>query len=269
MTDQEKEGITISKKYIIIGIIVLIIMVGLVSYLIGSQKTTQITGGVIGTNQKQSCPFECCVEREYSTKICLTDYDCQNNKCVAIDSDKDGLTDIQEKEFGSNPLIFDTDSDGLNDYAEKQKGTNPNNQNTDGDRYNDNTDPTPITKNSAIVNTQLTNKEWNWDILGILNVLNGDLNVKIATIKADISVQNIGNDYTEYVRFNIVFKLINSEVKRVPESIGRLSIGETQNKHYEYELKLEDIPNTLINAVNQKSTQWDVQIQNINYEKFQ
>lgn len=300
MTDQNKEAMTIPKKYITIGVIVLaIIAVGAISYLVGSQKP-QITGEIIGSSQKQpcpseccinnpnyenrvcqgnyqcinnkcvktNCPHECCVEGEYSAKACPTDYECQNNKCVAIDSDKDGLTDIQEKEFGSNPLIFDTDSDGLNDYAEKQKGTNPNNPNTDGDRYNDNTDSNPVIKNSAIVNAQLTNKEWAWDLLGILNILKGDLNIRIATVKADVSVQNIGNDYTEYIGFDIVFKLINSEVKRVPESIGRINIGETQNKHYEYELNLADIPNTLINAVTQKSTQWDVQIQNINYEKF-
>ena len=299
---ENKEVVTIPKKYIIIIVIVLvIIVVGTISYLIGSQKP-KITGEVIGTGQKQSCPYECCVndqnyenrvcqgnykcvnnkcvktncpyecclEGEYSAKLCETDYECKNNKCIAIDSDKDGLTDIQEKEFGSNPLIFDTDSDGLNDYAEKQKGTNPNNPNTDGDRpeYTDSIDPNPTSKNSAIVNAQLTNKKWVWNLLGILNILNGDLNIRIATVKADISVQNSGNDYTEYVRFDIVFKLINSEVKRVPEYIGQLNIGETQNKHYEYELKLADIPSTLINAVTQKSTQWDVQIQNINYKKF-
>ena len=60
----------------------------------------------------------------------------------------------------------------------------------------------------------------------------------------------------------------DNEVKRVSESIGQINIGETQNKHYEYELKLTDIPNTLIDAVKQGSNEWDVQVQNINYEKF-
>ncbi|MFH1248524.1 MAG: hypothetical protein V1660_00035 [archaeon] len=301
MTEQKDESIRIPKKYITIGVIFLaIITVGVISYLIGSQKNS-ITGGIIGVDQKQSCPFECCIndlayqnkicqgsnyqcsnnkcvktncpyecciEGEYSTKVCQTDYDCQDDKCVAIDSDKDGLTNIQEKEFGSNPLIFDTDSEGLNDYAEKQKGTNPNNPNTDGDRYNDNIDPNPITKNSAVVNVQLTDKEWAWDILGILNILKGDLNIRIATVKADVSVQNTGDDHSDYTRFDIVFELINTEVKRIPESIGRLNTGETANKHYEYELKLSDIPNALINYVTQKSAQWDIKIQNVNYESF-
>lgn len=300
MVGQNKETVMVPKRYIIIGVIILaFIAIATISYLIGSQNNS-LTGDITGVYQKQTCqfeccinnpeyenrvcqgnyqcinnkcvktncPYECCIEGEYSAKACPTDYGCQNNKCVAMDSDKDGLTDIQEKEFGSNPLIFDTDSDGLNDYVEKQKGTNPNNPNTDGDRYNDNTDPNPIIKNSAIVNAQLTNKEWAWNFLGILNFLKGDLNNGVATVKVDISVQNSGNDYTEYVQFDIVFKLINNEVKRVPESIGRLNIEETQNKHYEYELKLADIPNTLINAVTQKSTQWDVQIQNINCDIY-
>ena len=292
----KKDSVTIPKKYLVIGIIVVVAIVGII---IG-----QWTAKIIETkpvSQKQSCPFECCVndpnydnrvcqgsnyqcinnkcmktncpyecclESEFSAKSCPTDYECQNNKCVAIDSDKDGLTDIEERQFGSNPFVFDTDGDGLSDYVEKQKGTDPNNQNTDGDRYNDNIDSNPTVKNSASVDVKLTNKEWDWDVLGILDIFKGDLNVRIATAKADISIQNSGNDYTEYVRFDIVFKLINSEVKRVPESIGRLNVGETQNKHYEYELKLGDIPNTLYNAITQKSTQWDIQIQNIKYEKF-
>ena len=35
-----------------------------------------------------------------------------------------------------------------------------------------------------------------------------------------------------------------------------------------YEIKARDIPSILINVITKQSTQWDVQIQNINYEKF-
>jgi hypothetical protein len=245
-------------------IAIIVVVVGLV--IVSGFITLNLTGRMI---TKQSCPFECCSEGEFSAKSCPSDYECKNNKCVAIDSDKDGLSDIEERQLGTNPNLYDSDGDTLSDYQEvKVLGTNPLNVNTDGDRYNDNVDPNPTIKNSAIVNVQLTNKEWVWDIFGVLKILEGDLNIRIATIKADVSIQNIGNDYTEYVRFDIVFKLINSEVKRVQESIGRLNVGETQNKHYEYELKLADVPNALINAVTQKSTQWDVQIQNVDYQKF-
>lgn len=217
---------------------------------------------------KASCQYECCPDGEYAAKSCLIDYECHNNKCIPIDSDKDGLTDIQERLFGSNPLAFDTDSDGLNDYAEKQKGTNPNNPNTDSDRYNDNVDPDPTIKNSVHVIAQITNKEWLWDLSGIARILQGDTSTKIGTVEVDVSIQNTGNDYTDYAGFDIILKLLNTEVKKNPETIGRLNIGETQNRHYEYVLKFSDFPNSLINAVVQQSSQWDVQIQNVNYERF-
>jgi hypothetical protein len=258
-------------KNTLVAIIVVVVGLVVVSVFITlnlTGRTTQVSPETTKIT-KQSCPFECCSEGEFSAKSCPPDYECKNNKCIAIDSDKDGLSDIEERQLGTNPNLYDSDGDTLSDYQEvKVLGTNPLNVNTDGDRYNDNVDPNPTTKNSAIVNVQLTNKEWVWDIFGILKILEGDLNIRIATVKADVSIQNTGNDYTEYVRFDIVFKLINSEVKRVQESIGRLNVGETQNKHYEYELKLADVPNALINAVTQKSTQWDVQVQNVNYQKF-
>lgn len=43
----------------------------------------------------------------------------------AVDSDADGLPDIDEIRFGSNPFVVDTDTDGANDLAEFQAGTNP------------------------------------------------------------------------------------------------------------------------------------------------
>jgi len=41
------------------------------------------------------------------------------------DSDGDGLPDIEEIRFGSDPFLADTDSDGANDLAEYLAGTNP------------------------------------------------------------------------------------------------------------------------------------------------
>ena len=79
----------------------------------------------------------------------------------AIDSDKDELDDVREKEIGTDPQKADTDGDGLNDGAEvivnktdPQKAdtdndglsdgdevliwhTNPSNPDTDGDSYLD------------------------------------------------------------------------------------------------------------------------------------
>lgn len=45
-----------------------------------------------------------------------------------IDSDLDGLTDEQEKFYGTDPLNPDTDGDGYNDGSEVQSGYNPKGQ---------------------------------------------------------------------------------------------------------------------------------------------
>ncbi len=217
---------------------------------------------------KASCPYECCPDGEYAAKSCLIDYECHSSKCIPVDSDKDGLADTQERLFGSNPLAFDTDSDGLNDYAEKQKNTDPNNPNTDSDRYNDNVDSDPIIKNSAHVNVQITSKEWLWDLSGMTRILQGDTSTRVGTVEVDVSIQNTGNDYTEYTGFDIILKLANTEIKKSHELTEKLNIGETQSRHYEYVLKFSDIPNSLINAVVQQSSQWDIRIQNVNYERF-
>lgn len=54
------------------------------------------------------------------------------------DLDLDGLTNKQEKEYKTNPLLLDTDMDGLNDYEEIFiYKTNPNKKDTDDDELND------------------------------------------------------------------------------------------------------------------------------------
>lgn len=55
-----------------------------------------------------------------------------------IDSDKDGLDDVREKEIGTSPNNPDTDGDGLNDGDEVIIWkTDPLNKDTDGDSYLD------------------------------------------------------------------------------------------------------------------------------------
>lgn len=56
----------------------------------------------------------------------------------ALDSDRDGLNDIRERDLGTNPQSADTDSDGLSDFDEVEKyGTDPTDPDTDGDGYLD------------------------------------------------------------------------------------------------------------------------------------
>lgn len=59
----------------------------------------------------------------------------------AVDTDKDGLDDVREKEIGSDRLSADTDKDGLSDGDEVIIWkTNPLNSDSDGDSYPDGTE---------------------------------------------------------------------------------------------------------------------------------
>lgn len=55
-----------------------------------------------------------------------------------LDSDRDGLRDIDERRYGTDPNKADTDDDGLTDYQEVTiYKTNPLKADTDGDGYTD------------------------------------------------------------------------------------------------------------------------------------
>lgn len=68
-----------------------------------------------------------------------------------IDTDRDGLSDDEEKSLGTDPELPDTDQDGVDDGQEVELGTDPLKVDTDGDGYSDGdevhagTDPTDAT----------------------------------------------------------------------------------------------------------------------------
>jgi len=87
-------------------------------------STTDITNGASST---EIIPGEVASSTSTSTLSTST-----------IDSDNDGLTDVEEKAAGTNPNVIDTDNDGLSDYEEvKIYHTNPLVADTDGDGYLD------------------------------------------------------------------------------------------------------------------------------------
>ncbi|MFT7521280.1 MAG: hypothetical protein ACI9MC_003431, partial [Kiritimatiellia bacterium] len=54
------------------------------------------------------------------------------------DADQDGLTNSEEAELGTDPMVADTDGDGLSDYREAIKlGTDPLHVDTDLDGFSD------------------------------------------------------------------------------------------------------------------------------------
>ncbi|HEX8803539.1 MAG TPA: hypothetical protein VF743_05085, partial [Acidimicrobiales bacterium] len=67
---------------------------------------------------------------DFERKVSITDV---HNR----DTDGDGLNDLREKDFGSDPLSPDTDHDGLEDGREVTLGTNPRAKDTDGDGISD------------------------------------------------------------------------------------------------------------------------------------
>ena len=56
-----------------------------------------------------------------------------NGNDASVDSDGDGLTNLEEYGFGSNPTLADADGDGLNDAEEELAGTDPNSEDSDLD----------------------------------------------------------------------------------------------------------------------------------------
>ena len=42
-----------------------------------------------------------------------------------LDSDGDGLSDVEERRLGTNPYNKDTDGDGIDDLMEIKQGSNP------------------------------------------------------------------------------------------------------------------------------------------------
>ena len=57
------------------------------------------------------------------------------------DDDRDGLTNAEEAELGTDPHSFDTDNDSLSDITEvRVLHTDPKKADTDGDGFNDGTE---------------------------------------------------------------------------------------------------------------------------------
>ena len=311
--------VTLSRKKflaIIFGFVLIIGAVFTFSYfdIDITPKDNSVTGNIAAgsdsntvplTDQvsvKKSCPSECCLEGSgFQIKMCQLDYECVIGSCLPSDDDGDGLTNIEEKEIGTNTKSSDTDGDTLDDYREvRVLLTNPLNVNTDNDRYNDNLDPNPTIVNTAnVVFTKFEEGDYNeFNLvkdgliiggLGGLGVACSGLTIgacipiagaavaaALAEIKDDViytSTVNIlftnqGNDYTEYVRYNIVYSIGEVELIRESKTLGRLNSGISEQISHSFDIKVEDI---------QYGTTWDlifgksdiiIEIENVNYEKF-
>jgi len=81
---------------------------------------------------------------------------------ASFDGDSDGLTNLEENQYDSNPANSDTDGDEISDGDEVNKyHTDPTNSDTDGDQYNDyqeiliGTDPLSLLSSLSITLTMI------------------------------------------------------------------------------------------------------------------
>lgn len=70
------------------------------------------------------------------------------------DDDNDGLLNIEEVEFGTNPFVKDSDADGKTDFQETQfDGTDPASWDSDKDWIADNIDENPVESDNILENS--------------------------------------------------------------------------------------------------------------------
>lgn len=288
------------KKIYLIVLIILGVLLFLAVYF---KYLPKITGNIV---KLQECPYECCGFglNLYQIKNCSADYECKANKCVEKDSDRDGLSDIKEKQIGTNPLKSDTDDDGLNDFQEVNiYHTNPFKSNSDCDRYSDGEEvrrgSDPNRPNSAVVECYQYEEKGSYNTPNIIKdsliiigsggaleicsagsfgacaasaptvaaVLSGILDDVIYTTSTDVSCTNKGDDYTSFVSYNVVYYAGSEKVKNEYIIEGRMNVDEWMRKTYKYEIRLRDIPKTIWNFFSGKG-KITVKIENLNYEKY-
>ena len=94
------------------------------------------TGIVIGRSLEAN-------DQNHRVEIIPAALDLVNVPSAALDTDGDGLTDVDEVTAGTDSTDPDTDGDGLNDGDEVTGGTNPLDPDTDGDGATDDVDADP------------------------------------------------------------------------------------------------------------------------------
>jgi hypothetical protein len=149
--NEESDVLGKVKKYFVIGLVALLVIViigGVIWYrqtifgwikqhfnLSAGKNTPTLTTNQVKTNQNQGA-----IQTTVNNTKVGNPAPSQVTQPTdgTADSDGDGLTDAEEKTYGTDPKKVDTDNDGLFDREEiKVYHTNPLNPDTDGDGHTD------------------------------------------------------------------------------------------------------------------------------------
>ena len=284
----KKKTITLTVNNIVVLVTCVIVLVFAAIFVFGDGILGRATFSLKGeqssnqvTQALPDCPYECCVYGEgYKIKNCDAHYDCRNNRCIAIDTDNDGLTDIEELQIGTNPQSYDSDGDTLSDYQEvKILGTNPLNRNTDGDRYDDGVDINPTVKNTAVMKAEIIETAnninlANWAIIVLSEGTSLSTDPVVSTHTYQITINNVGNDYSSYINYNFILyhKIGDSTVKLFSQPInyGKLNVGNNFVKVIDVNIKASQLGINILRMIQQgfQSGEFIPRAENIEYEQF-
>lgn len=111
-------------KKLIVGIVIVLLLGGLVLVFYQWMRQTAV-------NKQKNTPLQAEETKDKAFSAAI-------QKVSATDQDLDGLTDAQEKQYGTDPTKADTDGDGILDKDEIMiYHTNPLKADTDGDGFSD------------------------------------------------------------------------------------------------------------------------------------
>lgn len=156
------------------------------------------------------------------------------------DWDKDGLTNFQEEQNGTNVQIEDTDGDGISDGDEKEYGTDPTNPDSDGDGILDGYELMAGTyPNNKFSDSKTHDGERIIDIKRekgeIIFECSGSINCEDTTVETlDIfgfssntgivsDAYDIYSDY-DFINGKVTFKLNDEKIRKLGYSYDSLSV---------------------------------------------
>jgi len=126
--------------------------------------------------------------------------------------------------------------------------------------------------NSASIEISIQNKDINWNLVSLsLAALGGTVlspDMDIANPSVSVQIANVGDDYSSYLSYDIVFYFAGQEMSRTKITKNKIEKNYQKLETSNNQIKAKDVPSIILSALNSGTTDWDVKIENIEYEKF-